>query len=165
MNDSALVPGPPPGPGAVPPFPAPPTEGRTARIWWGVGAGGLALLLICGGGAAAVIALANVTARAINEQADVVVGQYLTAVRDKRYADAYEQQCESARNRESRDEFASRVSAQPAIASWDVGNVPLANTEPAVPVDVTYGTGRTGQLRVTLAQDPGTGRFEVCGVE
>jgi hypothetical protein len=165
MNDTALVPGPPPGPGAVPPFPVPPTEGRSVRLWWGLGIGGLAVLLFCGGGATAVYALATVTVRAVNEQADVVVGQYLTALRDKRYADAYEQQCHTVRNTETRDQFASRVAAQPSIAKWDVGDVPLANTDPAVPVRVTYSTGGTGELEITLAQDQSTGRFEVCGVE
>ena len=165
MTDTALVPGPPPGPGAVAPFPAPPTEGRSRRLWLGLGVGGLALVLFCGGGTFAVAALISLTKRAVDEQADVVVGQYFDAVRDKRFADAYEQQCESLRNAESRSDFTERVAAQPAITDFDVGNVSLATTEPSVDVSVVYGTGRTGAVRVTLAQDQSTGKFEVCGVE
>lgn len=135
------------------------------RLWWGLGAGALAVLLLCGGGATAVYALVTVTSRAVNEQADVIVGQYLDALRAKRYADAYEQQCESVRNTETRSEFTGRVAAQPVIASYDIGNVALNAAEPSVPVRVTYDDGRAADLRVTLAQDSGTGRFEVCGVE
>ena len=40
------VPAPPAGPGAAPPFAAPPTEGRGVRLWLGLGAGAASLGLL-----------------------------------------------------------------------------------------------------------------------
>ena len=44
------VPAPPPGPGAAPPFAAPPTDKNKRGLWIGLGVGGLVLLLCCVGG-------------------------------------------------------------------------------------------------------------------
>ena len=155
----------PQGPGAVPPFPAPPTEGRSSRLWLGLGLGGLALLLCCGGGGAAVFGIGTVAARALNEQVDVVVGEYFDAVRRNRLDDAYAQLCEDAQQAESRAEFARRVGAEPAITSYEVGDIALTSVEPVVPVEVVRAGGATATLQVDLKQDQSTGQFEVCGVE
>lgn len=161
----SVVPPTPQGPGAVPPFPAPPTEGRSSRLWLGLGLGALALLLCCGGGGAAVFGIGTVAARALNEQVDVVVGEYFDAVRQKRLDDAYAQLCEDAQQAESRAEFARRVGAEPAIMSYEVGDITLASVEPVVPVEVVRADGATETLQVDLRQDQSTGQFEVCGVE
>jgi hypothetical protein len=153
------------GPGATAPFPAPPTEGRSARVWWGVGAGALAVVLFCGGGTAALIGLATVGAKAVDEQATVVVGGYFDAVRQKRYDDAYGMLCEQAQDDESPGEFSRRIAAEQTIRSYDVGTVSLVTTVPVVPVKVVYDTGDNANLQVSLRQDRNTGEFEVCGVE
>lgn len=164
-GDPAPVPPTPQGPGAVPPFPAPPTEGRGGRLWLGLGLGGLALLLCCGGGGAALFGIGTVANRAFNEQVDVVIGDYLDAVRQKRLDDAYDQLCEEAKNTESVGEFTRRVAAEPAITSYDVGDTTLASVDPVVPVQIVYADGRSGTVRVDLQQNGKTGEFEVCGVQ
>jgi hypothetical protein len=159
------VSGPPQGPGVTPPFATPPTEGRSSRLWFGLGIGALVMLLVCGGGIAAVIGLGTTAGKALNEQVQVVVGDYFDAVRQKRWQDAYTQLCEESQKDETLAAFTSRVSAQEPIRSYKIGSLSIAAIEPVVPVDVVYGSGADGTLQVYLRQDGSTGQFEVCSVE
>ncbi|MDG4764872.1 hypothetical protein O7632_12290 [Solwaraspora sp. WMMD406] len=154
----------PPGPGAVPPFAAPPVEGRTARVWIGLGVAALALVLCCGGGTVALVGLIVTGSEAVNEQARVAVGDYFDALSDQDFDAAYGQLCAEARRRESPDEYARRLSAEPEIESYDIGQVSLTSRI-VVPVDVTYAGGGGDSLRVALNQDTGTGELEVCDIE
>ena len=154
------VPAPPPGPGVQPPFPAPPVEGKGRRIGLGLGVGAAVLLLVCGGGLAAVIGLTTSFSRALNEQAHKVVTSYLAALHDRRYDQAYGMLCQQAKDRESPAMYRSRVTAEPAIASYRVGQLDL--TQLSVPVDLTYTSGSTAQLAAYLDQNKRTGAFEVC---
>jgi hypothetical protein len=159
------VPEPPRGPGVGIPFPVPPTEGRSSRVWVGLGIGALVAVLACGGGIAAIIGLATTGSRALGEQAEVVVGDYFQAVQQKRYDDAYEQLCEKAQDDETADEFNRRLVGEPAIADYDIGDTSVSAIDPVVSVDVVYVDTTADTLRVYLVQDSSTGRFEVCGVE
>ena len=162
---AGFVPEPPPGPGVVPPFPAPPVEGRGLRIGLGLGIGAAVLVLVCGGGLAATFGLLSVTGRALNEQAHVVVGHFFDAVKAKRYSEAYNSQCQAQKNRETQAEFTDRVSSSDPISTYVVGNLNLTSVDLSVPVNVTYTSGESGQLRVNLGQDRETGAFQVCGIE
>jgi hypothetical protein len=159
------VPDPPRGPGVTPPFPVPPTEGRSSRVWMGLAVGALVAVLVCGGGIAAIIGLVTTGTRALNEQVDVVVGDYFEAVQQKRFDEAYGQLCEDAQQQESVADFSRRLAAEPAIAGYDIGHLSVTTAEPIVPVDVVYVDGAADTLRVSLSQDTSTGAFEVCGVE
>jgi hypothetical protein len=165
MTSAPFAPAPPQGPGVFPPFPAPPTEGRGRRLGLGLGIGGAILVLLCGGGIAGAVGLVQVMGRALNEQVHVVVRQYFDDVQAKRYNEAYDEQCQEAKDRESRSEFAGRIAEDQPIVSYRMGDVGLADITQSVPVDVTYDDGDTAQLSVYLAQNPQTGRFQVCGVE
>jgi hypothetical protein len=156
-------PPPPQGPGVYPPFPAPPVEGRGRRLGLGLGLGAGVLVLVCGGGVAAAAGLTRVMSSALNEQAEVVVGDYLDALRDREWARAYDQLCDEARQRETESQFTSRVSTAELITSWDVGTVDLVQL--AAPVAVTYADGDTADLRAYLGQSRETGGFEVCSIE
>ena len=159
------APAPPSGPGVVPPFPAPPTEGRSLRIGLGVGIGVATLLLVCGGGVAATVGLFSVMGRALNEQAHVVVGHYFEAVKAQRYNEAYRSQCQEVKDRESQSEFTQRITATEPIASYAVGDIDLTSVDLSVPVKLTYVGGDTADLQVYLGQDRETGEFQVCGIE
>lgn len=156
------VPAPPPGPGVSPPFAAPPTEGRSKRLWWGLGVGAFAIVLCCGAGGAAVIGLAVTGTQAVDEQARVVTGDYYQALVDEQYGEAYDLLCDAVQNRESRPEFERRVAAEPDISSYRVGGVNINDL--TVPVDVTFSGGSRDTQQVNLAQDRQTGTLEVCGV-
>jgi hypothetical protein len=163
MTTPESAPPPPPGPGVTPPFPAPPIEGRTARLWVRLGVAGAAVALCCGGGLAAGIGLVVTGARAINEQAKVVVESYLNDVRAARYDDAYDHLCDALQERETPKEFATRVSDEPKIDEFRVGNVELSQI--ALPVDVVYRDGRQRTLRFQMSQDQSSGELEVCRIE
>jgi hypothetical protein len=132
-------------------------------MWIGLGVAALAVVLCCGGGAAALVGLAVAGTQAINEQARAVVGSYYQAVRDEHYGRAYELLCDTSKRRESPQEFQRRVSAEPHIASYQVGAATVAN-EVTVPVQVSYTGGSQATQKVSLAQNGRTGTLEVCGV-
>jgi len=162
------VPGPtypvPAGPGVAPPFAAPPAEGRTARVWIGLGVAALALLLCCGGGTVALVGLIVTGAEAIDEQARIAVGDYFEAVSQQDFGAAYDMLCAEAQRRESASEFARRLATEPEITGYEVGQVSVTSRI-VVPVEVDYARGGEDTLRVSLNQDTGTGELEVCGVE
>jgi hypothetical protein len=160
MSGPAAVPPPPPGPGVQPPFPAPPVEGKGKRIGWSLGIGAAVLLLICGGGVAAVIGLATSAQSALQEQTHKVVGDYLDALIAERYDKAYAMLCREAKQDESPAEYRVRVSGMEPIVSYQLEKLDLVNF--AVPVDATYDNGDTGQLLAYLGQNQDTGAFEVC---
>jgi hypothetical protein len=149
----------------VPPFPAPPVEGRSTRIWLGLGVAGLAVLLCCGGGLAAGIGLVFTGVEAINERAHVAVRDYLDAVQARRFDDAYDALCPELRARESESRFAQRLAAEPRITAYEPGDLNPNISPLVVPVDVEYANGMSGTLRIRLEQDSRTGEFEVCGIE
>ncbi|WP_405103507.1 hypothetical protein [Micromonospora sp. NBC_01412] len=156
------MPAPPAGPGVAPPFVAPPTEGRRARLWLGLGAGALAVLLCCGGGGAAVVGLAVSNVQAVREQGRAVTDDYYQGLVERKYGRSYDTLCDDAQRRESRAEFERRVAAEPQIDSYRVGEVDP--TTLTVPVSVTFSGGNRGDQEVTLAADGQTGAMEVCGV-
>ncbi|MFF5073863.1 hypothetical protein ACFY2R_22350 [Micromonospora olivasterospora] len=156
------MPPPPAGPGVAPPFAAPPTEGGRARLWLGLGVGALAVLLCCGGGGTAVVGLAVSNVQAVREQGRAVTQDYYEGLVERKYAKSYDALCDDARRRESRPEFERRVSAEPQVDSFRVGEVDTNNL--TVPVAVTFSGGSRGSQRVTLAPDRQTGAMKVCGV-
>src|SRR3954471_3387050 len=101
MTTAPHVPGPPPVPGAHPPFPAPPVEGKGKRIGWGLGIAAGVVVLICGGGIAAMIGIGLSASGALQERAEAAVSDYLDAVEAKHYDEAYGLLCDDARQEES----------------------------------------------------------------
>ncbi|GIF26365.1 hypothetical protein BJ973_005725 [Actinoplanes tereljensis] len=155
-------PGPPPGPGVYPPFPAPPVEGKGKRVGWGVGIAAGVVVLICGGGLAALIGIGVSATGAMQERAEAAVSDYLDAVQAKRYDDAYDLLCDSTREDESSAEFRARITGQEAITEYTFGDFNIVNM--SLPVDVTYLNGASAEVSAALEQDTDTGDFEVCSL-
>ncbi|GGJ74524.1 hypothetical protein GCM10010123_00660 [Pilimelia anulata] len=158
-------PAPPPGPGVTPPFPAPPTEGRSTRLWVGLLSGGLVALLCCGGGLSACVGLAVVGTKAVNEHAAAAVRDYLDDVRAGRYREAYDELCPEARERESLADYTARVRGEPGLRAYVLRDAELGPASVRVPVDVTYADGTGGTWRVGMEQDRRTGKLEVCAID
>ncbi|TDB71507.1 MULTISPECIES: hypothetical protein [unclassified Micromonospora] len=156
------MPTPPAGPGVAPPFAAPPTEGGRKRLWLGLGVGALALLICCGGGGTALVGLSVSSIRASEEQGHAIADEYYGALVRKEYGKAYDTLCDAVQRRESRSQFVRRVSDEPAVAGYRIGEVD-PNTL-TVPVEVTFSGGGRDTQTVTLAPDPQTAGLEVCGV-
>lgn len=165
MTEAPAVPDPPQGPGVVPPFPAPPTEGRRFRLGLGLGIGALVVLLVCGGGVAALVGFGTVAGRALNEQADVVIGAYIEDLQGRRWAEAYASLCADTKAVTSQAQFTSEAAADEPIRDFTVGDLPLTSVDLAVPVDVTYADGDTARLQAYLGQSRETGQFQVCRLQ
>lgn len=157
------APAPPAGPGVQPPFAAPPSEGRTARVWLGLGVAGLAVVLVCGGGLVAGVGLILTGNAAINEQAHTAVEEYLQAVGAGRFGEAYRLLCDELRQRQSEREFTARVSRQPRVREYELRKTEMRSSdEAAVPANVTYTNGvrRSVTYRVVVSH----GQLRYCGV-
>jgi hypothetical protein len=155
------APAPPAGPGVQPPFAAPPSEGRTARVWLGLGVGALAVVLCCGGGLAAGTGLLVTGSAAINEQAHAAVEDYLQAVGAGRYGEAYRQLCAELRERQSLREFTVRVSEQPKVTDYELFQTRVRGEDIVVPANVTYTNGDRAEVDYRVAQEANGLRF--CG--
>ena len=94
------------------------------------------LLLICGGGVAAVIGLVSSMSGALNERAHKAVTEYLDAVDSKQYVKAYGLLCRQARDDETPSEYTERISQNQPIQRYQLGDLDLVNL--SVPVDATY---------------------------
>jgi hypothetical protein len=162
MTTAPHVPGPPPGPGVYPPFPAPPVEGKGKRIGWGLGIAAGVIVLICGGGVAALIGIGVSATGALQERAEAAVSDYLDAVEAKRYDDAYSLLCDSTQEDESSAEFRARIAGEEVITDYTFGDFNIVSM--TMPVDATYASGASAELSAALEQDTDTGEFEVCSI-
>lgn len=162
---TSYAPPPPAGPGVQPPFPAPPRDGERKRVWIGLGVGAVALVLCCVGGVVGFGGLIVTGMQAVSEQAKVTVGDYLKALTERRYPDAYRLLCDEAQARESEAAFARRIGAGPQVAGYTVGK-PDTNQQPVVvPAEVSYDSGQQRSLRFTLTQDRDNAKLEICRVD
>ncbi len=156
----------PPGPGVRPPFAAAPVEGKTARLWIGLGVAGALLALCCGVGIASVGGLALTGMQALTEQSQRAVDDYLSARVEEDWQEAYELRCEQDQQAESPSRYTDRVSAEPRIESYELGEaVDVTPQAIRLPGVVDYDDGTSERLLVPLEQDPETGRMEVCGFD
>lgn len=155
------APPPPPGPGVQPPFVAPPIDGVRKRMWIGLGAGAAVALLCCGGGIFGIRTLVTSAEAAWPAEATKTVTEFLTDIRDGRFADAFALECEVVRDGRSLATF-TRIYSLRSLASFRV-HVPQATRTDALSVtaDLAYTDGTTATERyiVQLASD-GTAR--VC---
>jgi hypothetical protein len=140
-----------------------PVEGRTKRLWLGLGAAGGLVAICCGLGIAAMVGLGFTLLPAFNEQTHRAVDDYLSARADGEWTAAYEQRCEADQRAESLAAYTRRVSDQPRIESYELGETDLVMLE--VPVVVEYVDGTSDRWRVPLSQNPQTGEFMVCGLD
>ena len=157
------APPPPPGPGVQPPFVAPPTDGTSRRRWTAVGLSAGAALLLCLAGVAGFGGLVYFGVQAVREQAQGTVVDYLTALRDQEFGEAYALLCDSVQANTSPTEFARASQDSPQVSRFDVGQPSLATAEIEVPATIDYADGGVRAVRFLMFQDPSTGAFEVCG--
>jgi hypothetical protein len=159
----APVPVPPPGPGVQPPFVAPPTDGARRRRWVALGLAGAALLICCVGGAGGLGSLIVLASRVAVQSEQRAVSDYLTALSDGNYDDAYALLCPRVRAGLPFGEFQDVQSRRPKIISFEVGT-PSTNSL-VVPATVDYNEQQQRAVHFTLEQDRTTGKFWVCGTD
>lgn len=156
-------PPPPPGPGVVVPFAVPPADRDPRRTAIGLALGVVAVLLVCGGGVAGLVALVVATEQALPVRAHTAVTTYLEGLEHGDYAEAYAQVCGAAKKQQSLPQFTAAQRARPAITSFTVGEARRSGSAFDVPVtlDLAGGGHRTGEYNVI--DDSQAGGFRVCG--
>jgi hypothetical protein len=144
----------------VPPFAAPPTDGIRKRLWIGLSAGAVALVLCCVGGVGGFIALAATAERARTNAATTVVTEFLTAWEHENFPGAYQLLCEDTRRQVPLADFTSALSAR-ELAGFSLGQPDLSTSVALVPVQLRYSGGGIDneQYPVTVNNQ---GQSEVC---
>jgi hypothetical protein len=150
-------------PGIQAPFPAPPNEGAGTRLGWALGIAGAAIALCCGGGFVAVLGFGVTQVAALNEQSRVVVSEYLDALREDKFDDAYRLLCDSQQERQSKENFTAQQESRPQIRGYDLGEFDINNSR--LPVTERYADGSTDVVTYYLEPDPQTAKLEICGRE
>ena len=157
-----VAPPPPPGPGVQPPFVAPPTDGARQRRWIAIGVSAGVAVLCFIGALVSVGGLAVVGTQVVLNQARGVVVDYLTAIREEQYADAYNLLCAAHKQQITLARFVETFNFQLPLQSFEVGEPETAGNDLAVPATLHYRT-ETRDVRYRLEQDRRTGKFGVCG--
>ncbi|MBX6752470.1 MAG: hypothetical protein IRY85_22880, partial [Micromonosporaceae bacterium] len=152
----------PPGPGVQPPFVAPPADGTSRRRWMAVGLSTGAVLLACIAGLASLGGVVYLGYQALREQAHGTVVDYLTALRDREYGQAYELLCDSLQATMSPEAFERSNREGPRISGFEVGEPTLAE-DIVVPATIRYSNSTARTVRFVMFQDAATGALEVCG--
>jgi hypothetical protein len=126
VTDVLGVPAPPPGPGVVPPFAAPPRDRDHKRLWVGLGVGGAVVVLGCVAGVFGIRVLASGSEDIVRSQASSVVDTYLGALREQNYPDAYDQLCSDLTDRLTLRQFQASY-GRPPVVSYHIDDVQIAN--------------------------------------
>lgn len=153
------VPVPPPGPGAAPPFAAPPTDRNRRGLWIGLIAGGLLLVLCCVGGVFGIGVLVVGSTEQAKNQAEATVRTYLDAVQAEDWDLAHEQLCSRLAAQVSPDELASRESRQP-FTSYRLDEATLSES-----IDVLARLQTSaGEVRRLFQLDTEGTRLAICAI-
>jgi hypothetical protein len=154
---------PPPGPGVQPPFVAPPTDGTKQRRWLAAGLAGGAALILCVGGLFGIGGLVVFGGQMILDQSKTAVVNYLTAVRDGKYADAYNSLCQAEKEKLTKPQFERALGSGPRISSFTVASPIETNDLVLVPATMSFTNGSSQTVKYVLEQNTSTGDIEVCG--
>ncbi|MDT5025434.1 MAG: hypothetical protein QOE61_1860 [Micromonosporaceae bacterium] len=161
-GSAIAAPEPPPGPGVVPPFVAPPTDGTRQRRWLAVGLAGGAALVLCLGGLFGFGGLLIFGSQMVVQESQTAVTSYLTAIKGRNYDVAYNKMCPAERNQISKGEFEHNLGLQPDISSFAVAQ-PAVGDQIVVPATINYADGTAQTVQFVVEQDTSTSDFEVCG--
>ena len=153
------VPAPPPGPGAAPPFAAPPTDRNKRGLWIGLIVGGLVLVLCCVGGVFGIGLFYVGTIERAKTQATAAVEAYLDAVLAEDYELAHQQLCSRLAARISADELESRERREP-FTQYVLDEPTVAET---VDVLAHLNTSAGEVVRLFQLDTEGT-RLVICGM-
>jgi hypothetical protein len=158
------APPPPPGPGVQPPFAAPPTDGTRQRRWLAVALAGGAAMVLCVGGLVGLGGVVVLSIQVLRDESVTAVTEFLTAIQDERFGEAYDQLCESVQSRTPRSAFIRDQASGPGITRFTVGEAQLADAI-RVPATINYDDRTVSSVHFVMEQDAQTGAVEVCGEE
>jgi hypothetical protein len=151
-------PAPPSGPGVIPPFVAPPTDRDNRRLWLGLGAGAVAVLVCC---VATVVGFGIVVAggaERVKRESQRTVTDYLGNVKAGKYGAAYRLLCGDLRRTET---LAAFVSREGGLVDFHVGKATVDQSDVSVPAQVQY-RDQGWRTRTYLVQAEGE-KMVICG--
>lgn len=153
----------PQGPGVVPPFAAPPTDGLRRRMWLGLTLSAIAVVVLCIGGLGGCIALGLTAEKARTNAATHVVNDFLVAWEHGNYAGAYQLTCDELKNQVSLSDFTGQLSAR-QLAGFEIGTPDLTTQVAKVPVRLEFVEGGFDEIvyRVVVNNQ---GKSVVCGTQ
>lgn len=146
------VPAPPQGPGAAPPFAAPPTERDKRRMWISLGIGAVVLLLCCAGAAGGVGVVVFGGIEQSKRQASATVKAFLDAIQDGNTRGARLEICSNLGPGVSVSELVSRTSSVD-FTSYSLGEADITST---IDVPATLSTARGEVRQLYLVGSQGT---------
>lgn len=151
----------PAGPGVLPPFAAPPSDGNLRRMWLGLVIGFVVLVVCCGAGAAGLVVLGGGLEASVRGKAQAVVSEYMIDWQKGDYPGAYQLLCAEDQQSTSLSAFSSQLE-QNQVESFRVGTAVTTSSDIAVPVRATYtnGASRTSNYFVAIEGD---GNAYLCG--
>ncbi|MQA25720.1 MAG: hypothetical protein GEU94_09635 [Micromonosporaceae bacterium] len=157
--------GPPPvpaGPGVRPPFAAPPVRKEPGKLalWLILGGLGVVVCLVAGG-----IGLGGALISAYNDtdrEARTAVSDYLDALRDEQYGDAYRMTCRAHRKEVSEESFAASKRGAGRLDAYQLDTIlPVEapdSDEPepayAVPAELRFDDGSVDYRHFVVVREP-----------
>jgi hypothetical protein len=100
----------------------------------------------------------------LRDESVTAVTEFLTAIQDERFGEAYDQLCESAKTQTSRSAFIRDQTRGPGITRFTVGEAQLDDAI-RVPATINYDDRTVSSVHFVMEQDAQTGAVEVCGEE
>ena len=165
------VPPVPPGPGVQPPFAAPPIRKEAGTLAVAFIVGGLVLLLCMAGGGIGLGAAVYTATVKTEEQVMAAATEYLEALVDKRYGDAYRMTCDTFREKVSQQEYVTEKRGVPLDGYKLRSITPTRDGRLMVQAEVRSGNGISRTVGLVMAWEPADGssgrgeelRVRVCG--
>lgn len=162
-----------PGPGVRPPFAAPPVRKEAGTLALGMIIGGLVLLLCLVGGGVVLGGTVISAMRETEQQATATAAEYLDAIVDQRYADAYQMTCRSFRKKVDEQEYVTTKQRGEQLVGYELQ--PIASTRAGklvVPATLRRVSGPPDTVALVMAWETVEGsddgvddelRVRVCG--
>lgn len=160
MPSPTEVPAPPPGPGVVTPFAAPPRDRDMRGLWIGLGIGGLVLALCCIGGVLGGGFLLSGLEGVARSQLASVVEDYLTAMRAQDYETARGQLCPEQQRTHTVAWYEDRYGGS-EVTDFTVREDEVDVNLLQVPASVTRRGQGASVMTFTMLQQ--TTRWVICG--
>lgn len=148
------VPPVPPGPGLRPPFAAPPVrkEAGTVTLWLLLG--GFALLACMVGGGIGLGGALTTAMRETEKQATTAATEYLDALVDGRYVEAYQMTCGPFRKKVAQQEYVTDKQRVGPLVDYELGTIAATREgQLMVPVTLVSDTGESN-IGLVMAWEP-----------
>lgn len=156
------VPPPPPGPGVVTPFAAPPRDRNMRGLWIGLGVGGLVMVLCCVGGILGGGFLFTGLEGIARSQLSGVVDGYLAALKAEDYATARDEYlCAAQQRTHSIGWFQDHYHGS-QVTGYTVREDDIDLNRVVVPATVER-VGQAARLMEFTLKQESTNRYVICG--